>query len=95
MHCTQESPITPQGLKGSPGTLVAHSQRAGSPPQRRLLPAPTIAFRSTNAISVVSQYPFRHVQIIARLYKSPAEVLMGFDVDSCSVGYDGGRLDPQ
>lgn len=23
------------------------------------------------------------------MYKSPAEVLMGFDIDSCSVGYDG------
>eukprot|EP00668_Euglena_longa_P044091 GGOE01058684.1.p1 GENE.GGOE01058684.1~~GGOE01058684.1.p1 ORF type:complete len:1789 (-),score=486.60 GGOE01058684.1:265-5601(-) len=57
--------------------------------ERTMPLAPTIAFRSTNAISVVSQYPFRHVQIITRLYKSPAEVLMGFDVDSCSVGYDG------
>ena len=24
-----------------------------------------------------------------RLYKSPAEVLMGFDIDSCAVCYDG------
>lgn len=24
-----------------------------------------------------------------RLYKSPAEVLMGFDIDACAVGYDG------
>jgi hypothetical protein len=31
----------------------------------------------------------RHTQIILRLYKSPAEILMGFDVDSCCVGYDG------
>jgi hypothetical protein len=31
----------------------------------------------------------RHVQIILRLYKSPAEVLMGFDLDSCAIMYDG------
>eukprot|EP01121_Diplochlamys_sp_Union-15-3_P004173 TRINITY_DN1416_c0_g1_i7.p1 TRINITY_DN1416_c0_g1~~TRINITY_DN1416_c0_g1_i7.p1 ORF type:complete len:801 (+),score=218.27 TRINITY_DN1416_c0_g1_i7:736-3138(+) len=27
--------------------------------------------------------------MIFRLYKSPAEVLFGFDIDSCTVGYDG------
>jgi hypothetical protein len=27
--------------------------------------------------------------VILRLYKSPAEVLLGFDIDSCCVGYDG------
>jgi hypothetical protein len=26
------------------------------------------------------------------LYKSPAEVLMGFDIDSCTVGFDGERV---
>eukprot|EP01126_Amoeba_proteus_P055454 TRINITY_DN6887_c0_g3_i3.p1 TRINITY_DN6887_c0_g3~~TRINITY_DN6887_c0_g3_i3.p1 ORF type:complete len:1928 (-),score=499.26 TRINITY_DN6887_c0_g3_i3:166-5883(-) len=50
---------------------------------------PAIAFRSTHAITIISQYPYRHIQIVLRLYKSPAEVLMGFDVDACAVGYDG------
>ena len=27
-----------------------------------------------------------------RLYKSPAEVLMGFDIDCATVGYDGKRV---
>lgn len=27
-----------------------------------------------------------HLQIILRIYSSPAEVLMGFDLDSCAVG---------
>jgi hypothetical protein len=45
--------------------------------------------RSKNVITLVSQYPYRYIQIILRLYHSPAEVLMGFDVDCCSVGYDG------
>jgi len=27
-----------------------------------------------------------------RLYKSPAEILMGFDIDCCSVGFDGVRV---
>ena len=50
------------------------------------------AFRSTHAITLVSQYPFRHVQIVLRMYSTPSEVLMGFDVDSCAAGYDGSNV---
>ena len=32
------------------------------------------------------------VQIVLRLYESPAEVLLGFDVDCCCFGYDGERV---
>lgn len=44
------------------------------------------AFRSAHAISLVSVYPYRHVQIVLRLYNSPSEILMGFDVDACAAG---------
>lgn len=54
-------------------------------------PYKVMCFRSAHAITLVSQYPFRHVQVVLRLYNSPAEVLMGFDVDSCACGYDGKR----
>jgi hypothetical protein len=53
------------------------------------VPNTVICFRSKYAVTLVSQYPYRHIQIILRLYKSPAEILMGFDVDCCAVGYDG------
>jgi len=45
--------------------------------------------RTLHAITIVSHYPRRHIQIVLRLYKSPAEILMGFDVDCCCIGYDG------
>ena len=32
------------------------------------------------------------VQIVLRLYESPAEVLLGFDCDCCCVGFDGDRV---
>ena len=32
------------------------------------------------------------VQIVLRLYESPAEVLLGFDCDCCCLGYDGERV---
>lgn len=39
-----------------------------------------------------AQYPYRSVQIVLRLYHSPAEILAGFDVDTSCVAYDGSRL---
>eukprot|EP00775_Hariotina_reticulata_P008499 gene8499-8681_t len=36
----------------------------------------------------------QHVQVVLRLYSCPAEVLMGFDIDSCCVAFDGERLSP-
>eukprot|EP01060_Flectonema_neradi_P006537 TRINITY_DN1442_c1_g3_i1.p1 TRINITY_DN1442_c1_g3~~TRINITY_DN1442_c1_g3_i1.p1 ORF type:complete len:1977 (+),score=404.23 TRINITY_DN1442_c1_g3_i1:58-5931(+) len=52
--------------------------------------APTLQIlRTPHAVTILGEYPFRHVQIVLRMYQSPAEVLLGFDVDSCAVGYDG------
>lgn len=45
--------------------------------------------RTSNAVTLLGTYPHRHIQIVLRLYKSPAEVLIGFDIDSCCVGFDG------
>lgn len=53
------------------------------------LPVPAICIRSTHAISIVSQYPYRHIQIITKLYKSPLEILMSFDIDCCAFAYNG------
>ncbi|KAG9040729.1 hypothetical protein FS837_000244 [Tulasnella sp. UAMH 9824] len=45
-------------------------------------------------ISLVSpgQYPYRPVQIVLRIYQSPAEILAGFDVDCACVAFDGTRV---
>ena len=45
--------------------------------------------RTPHAVTIVGMHPFRHVQIVLRMYQSPSEVLVGFDVDSCTVGYNG------
>lgn len=34
--------------------------------------------RTKYAVTFLNEYPFRNIQIVLRLYKSPAEVLMGF-----------------
>lgn len=43
-------------------------------------------------IEFLAQYPYRSVQIVLRLYSSPAEVLAGFDVDAPCCAYDGDRV---
>jgi hypothetical protein len=48
--------------------------------------------RTSRAVTILNTYPFRHVQIILRLYKSPAEVLLGFDIDACTFGFDGQKV---
>jgi hypothetical protein len=52
----------------------------------------TTAVRTKHAITIASQYPTRHVQIVLRIYRSISEVLTGFDVDSSCVGYDGKQV---
>ncbi|KAG8935884.1 hypothetical protein FRC02_005883 [Tulasnella sp. 418] len=59
---------------------------------RDSVPWEVTAVRTKHAVSIHCQYPYRPVQIILRLYASPAEILAGFDVDSSCVAYDGQRV---
>ncbi|KAJ9603170.1 hypothetical protein H2200_012465 [Cladophialophora chaetospira] len=54
--------------------------------------AETTTIRTKNTITIVSQYPIRHIQIVLRLYKSVSEILTGFDVDCACVAYDGQQV---
>ena len=49
----------------------------------------TKLIRSQYAITIIGLFPFRHTQVVLRIYQSPAEILMGFDIDACAVGFDG------
>ncbi|KAK2757575.1 hypothetical protein FQN54_004544 [Arachnomyces sp. PD_36] len=52
----------------------------------------TTVVRTKYAVTIVSQYPVRHIQIVLRLYKSISEILTGFDVDCACVAYDGSQV---
>lgn len=63
---------------------------------RELMP-PEIAkqiriLRTAHATTWNLPRPYRHIQVIHRLYYSLQHVLLGFDIDSCCLGYDGNRL---
>ncbi|KAK0726889.1 hypothetical protein B0T26DRAFT_747278 [Lasiosphaeria miniovina] len=46
--------------------------------------------RTKYAITIVSQYPTRH--IVLRVYKSVGEILTGFDIDAAGGAYDGKQV---
>lgn len=52
----------------------------------------TTTIRTKNAITIASQYPTRHIQIVLRIYKSISEILTGFDVDCSCAAYDGTQV---
>jgi hypothetical protein len=53
--------------------------------------APTLVVRNskTMTINFISQYPWKRVQIVLKLVKDPKGVLLKFDLDICSMGWDG------
>ncbi|KAK7757760.1 hypothetical protein SLS62_000138 [Diatrype stigma] len=52
----------------------------------------TTVVRTKNAITICSQYPIRHIQIVLRVYKSVSEILTGFDIDCSGAAYDGEQV---
>ncbi|KAI6080311.1 ankyrin repeat protein [Hypoxylon rubiginosum] len=61
--------------------------------QHFIYPDTAMSLRSDNAITFVSpRWPFRHIQVILRLYRSINEILTGFDVDCACVAFDGEQV---
>jgi len=59
---------------------IAHSMNEAEPT--------SIIARSPHAVTLLGCDTFRPIQFVLRLYRTPTEVLLCFDVDSCCVGYD-------
>ncbi|KAI0750408.1 hypothetical protein C8Q74DRAFT_1373995 [Fomes fomentarius] len=59
---------------------------------RDSVPWDVTCVRTKHTVSIHSQYPYRSVQIVLRLYNSPAEILAGFDVDAPCCAFDGQRV---
>ncbi|KAF8959387.1 hypothetical protein BDZ97DRAFT_1705185 [Flammula alnicola] len=59
---------------------------------RDSVPWDVTCIRTKHTVSIHSQYPYRSVQIVLRLYQSPAEILAGFDIDAPCCAYDGDRV---
>ncbi|KAJ3095571.1 hypothetical protein HDU97_006802 [Phlyctochytrium planicorne] len=51
-----------------------------------------LCVRNVRSMIFVGKYPRRQIQVVFRLFKSPAEILMGFDIDSCCFGYNGKNI---
>ncbi|KAG6906166.1 hypothetical protein DXG01_015516 [Tephrocybe rancida] len=59
---------------------------------RDSVPWDVTCVRTKHTVSIHSQYPYRSVQIVLRLYASPAEILAGFDIDAPCCLYNGQRV---
>ncbi|KAF9460934.1 hypothetical protein BDZ94DRAFT_1264751 [Collybia nuda] len=59
---------------------------------RDSVPWDVTCVRTKHTISIHSQYPYRSVQIVLRLYQSPAEIMAGFDIDAPCCFYNGERV---
>ncbi|KDQ15117.1 hypothetical protein BOTBODRAFT_32093 [Botryobasidium botryosum FD-172 SS1] len=51
--------------------------------------APALVVRNSRTITFFSDYPTKRIQIVLKLVKDPKEVLLNFDLDICSLGWDG------
>ncbi|KAM7224255.1 hypothetical protein V8F06_000036 [Rhypophila decipiens] len=52
----------------------------------------TTTVRTKHAITICSQYPTRHIQIVLRIYKSVSEIMTGFDIDCSGAAFDGKQV---
>ncbi|KDQ18724.1 hypothetical protein BOTBODRAFT_29097 [Botryobasidium botryosum FD-172 SS1] len=51
--------------------------------------SPPIIVRNSKTITFFTHYPTRRVQIVLKLVDNPKDVLLNFDLDVCSMGWDG------
>ncbi|KAF9521703.1 hypothetical protein CPB83DRAFT_900390 [Crepidotus variabilis] len=51
-----------------------------------------VCVRKRHVVSIHARFPFRTIQIVLRLYRSPAEILAGFDIDCACVAYNGDKI---
>jgi len=74
--------LTPEQATAKIQALYEHLRSLGD----------TTIVRTKLAVTFMQDFPRRVIQVVLRVYKSPAEVLAGFDVDACCVAYDGERV---
>lgn len=59
---------------------------------KKIMKTEVYCVRGPRAITFVSKYPYRHIQVILKNFSSVAEILNSFDVDCCCVAYDGNNV---
>ncbi|KAJ7711821.1 hypothetical protein B0H16DRAFT_1480030 [Mycena metata] len=52
----------------------------------------TLVIRNSHTITFYAEYPIRRVQIVLKLVSNPKDVLLNFDLDVCSLGWDGANV---
>ncbi|MCJ1280695.1 hypothetical protein MMC26_000012 [Xylographa opegraphella] len=50
-----------------------------------------LVVKNFKTINLIPDYPNRRIQIVLKLFTSPTQVFLGFDLDACAIGFDGAR----
>jgi hypothetical protein len=56
---------------------------------REYLPYENITIKSSKGSTIVSQYPYKNINIIHKYYESPDEILSRIDIDAHAIGFNG------
>lgn len=56
------------------------------------IPKPTCVVKTANTITICSEFPYRHVQIVVSVCRSIEEHLISSDLDCVSSAYDGSNV---
>lgn len=60
---------------------------------KELIPMCEISFlRTCYTVTIVTRFPYRHIQIVAKIYNNIPELLLGVDVDCTSICYNGDKV---
>lgn len=70
-------------LKETVSTIVKNLEKCQQKP---------VLFKLANTLTIVTEYPFRNIQIIMHVYNDVDEILNYFDLDCCALAWDGNQV---
>lgn len=51
-----------------------------------------LCIKNSKTVNLLGRFPDRRIQIVLKIVKTPAEVLLNFDLDPCAIGFDGKKV---
>ncbi|KAF3921066.1 hypothetical protein AA313_de0204793 [Arthrobotrys entomopaga] len=89
IYGTKDESVAIKRIEAVEKTILKNLGNAGKKSDKK---KPVLSIRTKNTITIVSEYPHRHIQIVLRLYNSISEILTGFDVSCACAAYNGQQV---
>ncbi|KAK6523146.1 hypothetical protein TWF694_006041 [Orbilia ellipsospora] len=88
IYGTKDESVAIKRIEAVEKTITKNLSNAGKNEKKK----PVLSIRTKNTITIVSEYPHRHIQIVLRLYTSVSEILTGFDVSCACAAFNGKQV---